>query len=144
MHIKKAVFSRVIPNGDQLIGEVKVWPVREEAPMLAWFVREADGCLSMQKLIRKQEELDLDWYDNDLRQVFQDVTGEWFTEPQTSDACNRTEFEREILDYQDVAAEMEEHLWQTEQELSKGAVFGAFAHKNTAEGSPEAGGSLLH
>jgi hypothetical protein len=144
MHIKKAAFSRVIPNGGQLIGEVKVWPVKEEAPMLAWFVREADGCLSMQKLIRKQEELDLDWYDNDLRQAFQDVTSEWFTEPQSADACNRTEFEREVLDYQDVAAELEEHLWATEQELSKGAVFGAFARPDPSGAHSDAHGTQLH
>lgn len=137
MHIKKAAFSRVIPNGGQLIGEVKVWPVKEETPMLAWFVREADGCLSLQKLIRKQEELDLDWYDNNLRQAFQDVTSEWFTQSQAADVCNRTEFEREVLDYEDVAAELEEHLWNTEQELSKGAVFGAFARPDAAYANPE-------
>lgn len=144
MHIKKAAFSRVIPNGGELIGEVKVWPVKEEAPMLAWFVREKDGCLSLQKLIRKQEELDLDWYDNDLRQAFQDVTAEWFTEPQALDACNRTEFEREVLDYQDVAAELEEHLWKYEQELSKGALFGAFAHPEALGTNTDTNRAPLH
>lgn len=137
MHIKKAAFSRVIPNGGELIGEVEVWPVKEEAPLLAWFVREADGCLSLRKLIRKEEELELDWYDNDLRQAFQDVTGEWFTEPEPSDACNRTDFEREVLDYGDVAAELEEHLWQSQEELSRGAVFGAFAHRDDGGQEPE-------
>ncbi|MNC74575.1 hypothetical protein D3C75_1259560 [compost metagenome] len=72
------------------------------------------------------------------------MTDEWFTEPQTSDACHRTEFEREVLDYQDVAAELEEHLWQAEQDLSKGAVFGAFAHRGAGGADAETGGAELH
>jgi hypothetical protein len=127
MHIKKAVFSRVIPNNGMLYGEVKVWPVNEEAPMLAWFAKEGDGCLSLDKLIRKQEELDLDWYDNDLRQAFDDVTDSWFTEPLSGGGCNRTEFEREILDFGNVASEMEQRLWECEKDLAGGAAFSPFA-----------------
>ncbi|WP_438447948.1 hypothetical protein [Gorillibacterium sp. sgz5001074] len=127
MHIRKAEFTRVIPSDGILFGEVKVWPVNEQAPMLAWFVRGEDGCLTLAKLIRKQEELELDWYDNDLRQAFADVTDKWFTQQEREGGCNRTQFEREVLDFADVAPAMEQRLWETERDLSEGAVFGAFA-----------------
>lgn len=138
MHIKKAVFSRVIPNGGELYGEVKVWPVREDAPMLAWFSQNGDGCLALTKLIRKQEELDLDWYDNDLRQAFDDVTDSWFTEPLSEGGCSRTEFEREILDYGDVAAEMEERLWEAGQNLAQGVPFSPFVHQDAPDNRNDA------
>lgn len=137
MHIKKAQYSRIIPSDGKLYGEVKVWPVNESAPMLAWFVRGDDGCLTLDKLIRKQEELDLDWYDNDLRQAFDDVTESWFTEPSQGSGCNRTEFEREILDFGDVAPTLEERLWESEQELSHGAPFSPYAAGNHSTGHEE-------
>lgn len=137
VHIKKAAFSRVIPSDGKLYGEVKVWPIREETPMLAWFAKGEDGCLLLEKLIRRQEELELDWYDNDLRQAFDDVTTSWFIEPSsTGSGCNRTEFEREILDYGEVAAILEERLWETEQRLSEGVAFSPFAKQD--EGGAEA------
>jgi hypothetical protein len=141
MHIRKAEFSRVIPNNGILYGEVKVWPVKEESPMLAWFVREADGCLNLVKLIRKQEELALDWYDNDLRHAFDDVTESWFTDEQLNGGCSRTEFEKEILDSGDVAAVMEQRLWDSQEELSHGVPFSPFTHKE-GEGEADSSTSL--
>ncbi|MDF2926537.1 MAG: hypothetical protein K0R57_5451 [Paenibacillaceae bacterium] len=134
MHIKKAEFSRVIPSDGKLYGEIKVWPVRETLPMLAWFVQGEDDCLTLSKLIRKQEELDLDWYDNDLRQAFDDVTEEWFVESVNGGGCNRTEFEREILDYGEVASVMEQRLWEAKQELADSAIFSPYAAHSASNG----------
>lgn len=133
MHITKAEFSRVIPSDGKLYGEVKVWPVKEKTPMLAWFGKGSDECLGLVKLIRKHEELDLDWYDNALRQAFDDVTEEWFVEASSGEGCNRTEFEREILDFGDVAAIMEQRLWEAEADLSKGVAFSPFVHEAGGE-----------
>lgn len=141
MHIRRAEFSRIIPNDGKLYGEVKVWPVKETDPMLAWFAREEDGCLNLAKLIRKQEELDLDWYDNDLRQAFDDVTDSWFTEDQPGGGCDRTEFEREILDYGNVAAMLEERLWQSARELADAVPYSPFA-REPADGGEDRGATV--
>lgn len=133
-HIKKAVYSRVIPSDGRLFGEVKIWTEKEDGPMLAWFAKGEDGCLMLEKLIRKQEELELDWYDNDLRKAFDDVTEAYFEEIPNGGGCKRSDFERDILDYGDVAAELEERLWDMERELADGAAFSPYAH-----GYPHAG-----
>lgn len=140
-YIRKAAFSRIIPNDGQLMGEVKVWPVKEEAPLLAWFAMGEDGCLQLKKLIRKQEELDLDWYGNDLHTAFHDVTTDWFSDPAFNGGCNRTEFEREILDYGDVAAAMEQRLWEAEQDLAQGPAFSPFV-RHHAGGREDTGADV--
>ncbi|MNI84746.1 hypothetical protein D3C73_1416750 [compost metagenome] len=93
--------------------------------------------MALAKLIRNQEELDLDWYDNDLRRAFDDVTESWFKEPGKGTGCDRTEFEREVLDYGDVAPMLEERLWEAERSLAEGTPFSPFVPTTPAEGTDQ-------
>jgi len=107
MWIQKAEFTRVIPSDGQWFGEAKVWPADGKGPMLAWFGVTADGCLQLVKLIRKDEDLDLDWYDNDLHKAFEDITDRYFgREAELGPGCEHSEFEREVLDFESVKEDM--------------------------------------
>lgn len=109
MTIRKAVFTRMIPNDGEVYGEVKVLPEGEKGTLLAWFVPDGDGGFRLKKLIRKEEELELDWYGNDLHDAFEDVT-----ESRFSSAEERGAFAQEVLAHDAVLEEMRkrfaEHL----------------------------------
>lgn len=92
MKIKEAQFTRLIPNNGQLYGEVKVLPQGEKDAFLAWFAPEGNSGFELKKLIRKEENLELDWYDNDLHHAFEDVTDSHF-----AGSDERVEFAQEIL-----------------------------------------------
>lgn len=115
--IKEARFNRLIPNGGELYGEVKVLPEGERGAFLAWFAPDGRGGFRLEKLIRKEEELELDWYDNDLHHAFEDVT-----ESRLSDGAEQSAFVERLLAYGTVRDDMRKRF--AEQAAGYDSVLG--------------------
>jgi hypothetical protein len=98
--IKEAKLVRMTERNDIPCADVEVQVEGRNDVLLAEFSPSKDNSLDMTHIYRKQASHELDWYDNNLHQAYQDVSTELFGENgQETDWGAREDFKQQILGY---------------------------------------------
>ncbi|MDF2960266.1 MAG: hypothetical protein K0S39_2001 [Paenibacillus sp.] len=106
MKIKHAEFKRIMERSDTLCADVEVQVEGDNRSLVVIFTESPDQIFDMTMILRKEAELDVDWYDNDLHSAYEDVTESLF-QHKTGD---REALKEAVLNYGNVREQIGKHL----------------------------------
>jgi hypothetical protein len=105
--VKEAKLIRITERNDVRCADVEVQVEGMNDVMLAEFRSSKDHTLDMTHVYRKEVSRELDWYDNNLHQAYEDVTTVLFEENgQETDGVERESFKQQILGYGNLRQEV--------------------------------------
>ena len=114
--IKHAQFLRSIETDKMTTAEVEfAWEgdfgadVQDER-YIAVLKKENEGEFGVERIVKKNAEFDLDWYDNPMHEAFEDVTERVFSksgDDMSSDMPDREGFVREVMGFEGVCEDMD-------------------------------------
>jgi hypothetical protein len=113
MNFKSAEYKRVMKRGDTLCADVEVQLEDKEHSLIVLFAESQDQDYDMVTILRKEADLDVDWYDNDLHSAYVDVTVSLFTNEAGETLWKiRETFKEDVLNYGDVREQLDKHMKQ--------------------------------
>jgi hypothetical protein len=105
--VKEAKLVRITERNDVRCADVEVQVAGMNDVMMAEFRSSANHTLDMTHIYRKDVLQELDWYDNNLHQAFEDVTTDLFSQNgQKTDGGERESFKKQILEYGNLEQEI--------------------------------------
>lgn len=96
--VREVHFRRMGYNGSEKVAEVEVRSGEYQQPLVATFKQDADGALQLINVAAVEEDLDLDWYDNNLHTAYSSLDGQLFVQPGGEE--RRKKFAEDVLAFE--------------------------------------------
>ncbi|MCI3923580.1 hypothetical protein MO973_25470 [Paenibacillus sp. TRM 82003] len=107
--VQHASFVRLGYSGDETFAEVEVQSDGRERPLVATFKQERDGRLTLVNVTEKQDDHNLDWYENNLHEAYPSVMNSLFEGAEGE--AERDAFAEQVLGFGDVRATIEDTIY---------------------------------
>jgi hypothetical protein len=105
--ITSARLVQISERNDKKYGDVEVYFEDRTEPFMVEFASAQDNDVVMTHVYQKSVSTELDWFDNNLHQAYEDVTMSLFTrETHQTNLGTREEFKQSVLEFGDVREEL--------------------------------------
>jgi hypothetical protein len=111
LKVREAQFRRVLDRLGQTYAEVEVFTDHNRNPqMLAYFRMGPDRSFLLVKVFSNNADQEIDWFENNLHSVFEDMTTQLFATPDHLAENDRGDFTAQILSYDGIIQALNRNL----------------------------------
>lgn len=108
--VRQASFRGIRDAQGQRVAEVEVMTDNPGCASLLAYFREGPKGYQLVRVLSNDAATEVDWYDNNLHEAFEDVTMKLFSGPSHGGGEDRNAFAAQVLDKDGIRADLDLHL----------------------------------
>jgi hypothetical protein len=108
--VQQSSFRRMLDIGGQAFAEVEVHTADPHEPELLAYFRNGPKGIQLVRVVVNDADSEIDWYDNNMHQAFEDVTTRLFSGPSHAANNDRNQFAEAVLKTGGVREELQRHF----------------------------------
>jgi hypothetical protein len=108
--VLQASFRRLVNREGQTLAEVEAHTDLAGNPELLAYFRDGPRGYQLVQVVANDASTQIDWYDNNLHEAYEDVTMRMFSGPSHAAVHDRTAFAQQVLGMDGITEELNRHF----------------------------------